>query len=351
MRSKLVGSQFTQAEAEGINEGDICIISHETSNEYDENALAVHFNGEKLGFIGKGTDLYELDRSNFPLEGKVIDFLRSVDGDNFTKHEEGVIVSLTLETKDFVELISKNDVNSFNEKGVVINFNEKTHTYTHDNNILTGATTFIKKYVKPFDDFMVGRCAKSWELDRKTIEDAWELGRDLASSFGTGIHKALEFEDLYRKYHKKSGDRCFTIKHPVISKIVSDFFTFYDNLGFSGEVTPEALISDVENGICALADRVLVTSWEKKTCRLQDYKVNHNFNTSGKVSFVNMPNGLRLPSTKLSKLALQLKVQSTMLEKSGWTVEACDGFVYEDEWKHYRVDLLEGFDIIRGTYK
>jgi len=352
MKTKIVGTQFAKARAEGINEGSEILIVHDTDNQYDDKALAVLFNEERIGYVGKGTDVYDLPRESFPKSGKVLDFyIRAEDDDTYNKHEVGTLVSCNIEIPVKVEsqqpvLRDKDNVKSFNEEGVIINFNEATHTYTYKGQVLKGATTYIKRYIKPFDDAMVGRCATSWNLDSQLIRNAWELGKDLAASFGTGVHKALEFEDLYRHYYKKNGTRCFTIKHPVIRRIVEEFFELEQRLGFEGQVIPEALVSDVENGVCGLADRILVTDWDKKTCRIQDYKVNHSFDVKGKVTFENLPKGIVLDTTKLSKLSLQLKFHATMLEKQGWTVEGFDGFVYNDKWEYYEPNMLDGFDIM-----
>lgn len=241
---------------------------------------------------------------------------------------------------------------SFNED-VNILFNEKRHTYHYNDIKLTGATTYIKKYLADFNSDMISAvCEKNWCVPKEEVKKAWQLAGDLSSSFGTGIHKALEYEDLYRNYKKpKDGSRCFVIKHPFINSIVQDFFNFYDELGFTGDIVPEALVSDIDNNICGLADRILVTSWENKTCRLQDYKVNHSFNVGGTEKFNHLiPYQLGFKGTKLNKLSLQLKFHKQMLEKSGWTVEGFDGFVFEDKWIHYEADMLDGFDIITGNF-
>lgn len=351
---KIVGTQFSEAYAEGIESGDTLVISHEPENRYDNNALKVTFDDEHLGYIGKGTDLYEMDRSNFPMEAKVVDFLRKVEGDNYIKHKIDTIVSLTLEVEDVVELFTENNIASFNEEDVIINFNEETHTYNYNGTILKGATTFIKKYIQKFDsDSIASKCVTYWGVPLKTIKSAWEIERVLAENFGTAIHKAIEHEELYRKYHKpKDGSRCFNIKHPVLKRIVTEFYQLNEKLGFQDlEVIPEALVSDVDNGLCGLADRILITSWEDKTCILQDYKVNHSFNVYGQEKFINLPTGLNLPPTKLSKLTLQLNFHKRMLELCGWTVEKMGGFVYEKEWLYYDVDSLDQFNILTGEYK
>lgn len=363
MKTNIVGTQFAKAEAKGIEEGSEIVISHDSANEFDDQALAVHLNDERIGYIGKTSEIYELDREKFPMNGRIIDFyIKSESDDKFKQHEVGHLVSCSIEIGEKkeknpineAELDPKNNVPSFNEEDVYVNFDEVPHVYTNIDTkyFLKGATTYIKKYIKEFDSEMVSKnCETYWGIPVKTIRNAWDLGRDLSANFGTGIHKALEFEDLYGNHTKpKNRERCFNIKHPVIKKIVKEFYEMYDELGFEGKVIPEALITDVENNHCALADRVLVTSWENKTCRLQDYKANHSFTTLKEVKWSDsMP--LELPTTKLSKLALQLKFQAQMLEKNGWTVEGCDGFVYADGWEYHKVDMLEGFDIIKGTYQ
>lgn len=351
MRSRIVGTEFAKAQAKGIQENSEIVIYHDTENQFDDKALAVSFNSERIGYISKSDNIYDIERINFPIKGKVVDFyIKDEFDEKFKRHDVGQLVSCTIEIEDRVKLFQENNVKSFNEEGVIINFNEETHTYTNPTtkNKLTGATTFIKRYYKEFSSDAIHTCVKYWGLEKEIIQGAWDLGRDLAGNFGTGIHKALEFEDLYGVYRKpKDGSRCFNIKHPMLKKIVQEFYELNDSLGFEGDVIPEALITDVENDFCALADRVLVTSWKEKRCRLQDYKVNINFTTPGECNWSElMP--LNLPTTKLSKLALQLKFQSQMLEKNGWTVEGCDGFIYTGKWEHHEVDMLKGFDIVRG---
>src|SRR5690606_16220581 len=148
---------------------------------------------------------------------------------------------------------------------------------------------------------------------------------------------------------KKDGTRCFTIKHPMIKKIVEDFFKFYDKIGFEGKVIPEALVSDVENNQAGLIDRLLIKDWENKICRIQDYKVNIDVEKKGSIVLKNLPEPfINMPTTKLTKMSLQLKVYAEQLEKSGWTVEGFDIFVLTDEWNYYEIDMLKGFNIIEG---
>jgi hypothetical protein len=348
MKTKIVATEYSMASAEGMEEGSNITISHDKVNKFDDNALAVFYNNERLGYIGRGTDLYDASRDTFPMKGRVVDFYMSEEDDKFTRHLTGTLVSCNIEVDDVVALDSENDIASFNEEGVVINFDETPHTYTYEGRVLKGATTFIKKYIEDFkSDQIASRCEQHWGLPKKYIQDAWSLAGDLSSSFGTGVHKAMEFEDLYRFHTKKNGERCFTIKHPVIKRIVEEFFVMYNNIGFEGEVYPEALISSVRHDQCALADRILVIDREEKICRIQDYKVNHSVEKKGSIELKNLPKGFeKLPTTKLTKMSLQLKVIEQMLSLSGWTVLGFDIFVYCDGWEYYEIDPLEGFTML-----
>jgi hypothetical protein len=350
MKTKLVGLSFKKFVPDtDFQEGVSLTITHEPSNKFDTQALLVDYKGTELGYIGKGCDIYDIARDNFPMEAKVVDFyIRNDINDSFTQFQIGELVSVNLEVADVVALDSENDIASFNEEGVIINFDETPHTYTYEGRILKGATTFIKKYIEDFQsDVIAGRCANHWNLPKKYIQDAWSLAGDLSASFGTGIHKAMEFEDLYRFHTKKDGERCFTIKHPVIKRIVEEFFVMYNNIGFEGEVFPEALISSVRHDQCALADRILVIDREEKICRIQDYKVNHSVEKKGSIELKNLPKGFeKLPTTKLTKMSLQLKVIEQMLSLSGWTVLGFDIFVYCDGWEYYEIDPLEGFTML-----
>lgn len=362
-KTNIVGTEFAETKAEGIQEGSDIQIVHDPSNKHDDKALAVYlmYNGgitepERLGYIGRGTDIYDLPRDQFPKSAVVVDFyIKSNDDEKFKRHQVGNLVSCNIEIPD-VKIANQSEdeelILSFNEEGIEIAFNENEHYYKYNGTFLKGATTYIKKYIKEFEVEMVSKnCETHWKIPQKEIRSAWNLAGDLAAAFGTGIHKALEYEDRYRSYLKpKDGTRCFRIKNPAISKIVNEFYDLNESLGFKGQIFPEALISDVKNGNCALADRIIVRDVQNKVCRLQDYKVNYDFDVVGQVKFKNLPKGVKLSGTKLSKLALQLKQQRTMLEKSGWTVEGVDAFVYDGRWNYYEVNTLEGFNIETGAF-
>ena len=353
MKTKIVGSEFAKAQVKGIQEGSQIKIYHDTSNEFDDKALAVEFNAERIGYIGKSDDIYNIERINFPIIGKVVDFYIKDEFDTkFKRHFENHLVSATIEIADRVELVKEDNVKSFNEENVIINFNEETHTYTYQGRILKGATTTIKKFIEKFDkDSILPQCEKYWEIDRKIIKSAWELNRDISAGFGTSIHKMLEFNVLYKDYRKpKDNSRCFKVKHPLLNKILDEFEALYDTLDIKGDIIAGALVSYVENDICGLADMLIVTDWDNKICELVDFKVNVEFDKKNSVKFKNIPASLGFVGSKLDKLSLQLRVHQQMLQKNGWKVVGLHAMVFEDKWKHYNVKDISKFDIITGEY-
>jgi hypothetical protein len=230
---------------------------------------------------------------------------------------------------------------SFNEEDIEVEFDEVQHKYFHKGKNLTSATTYIKKFYKPFNAELIAKnCEKSWKVPAKEIQAMWKSNGQIASSFGTVVHNALEHYDTHKaiaetiEKNAKKKDVALP-KHPFLQEVIKSFYALDSH--FTGQVVPEALITDVKGGYCGHADRVLITG--DKTCRIQDYKVNIDANKEDKNEKPLKPYET-LPPTKLTKYRLQMSFYANMLQKSGWTVEGLDAFVYEDEWKHYQLEPL-----------
>lgn len=234
---------------------------------------------------------------------------------------------------------------SFNEEGVEVQFEPIAHTYQYKDKPLTGATDYIKRFFKPFDaETMAEVSANSWGVDAKQVKELWESNGKLTALFGTVVHNALEFYNIHNSMgqvisdKKKLEDNYAMPKHPILRAIIQGFEkvdTFKPENIYS-----EVLITDVEGGTCGHADRVVVIDKKKKICRIGDFKVNINSEEIDKNSKVLAPFN-DLPANKLSKYQLQMSVYANMLQKSGWTVEGLDVYVYEDEWKHFELPVLQ----------
>lgn len=340
MIQPVVGISFRPTRNEKIIPNSAVNLIHDRTNQYSSRAIAVQFGGETLGYIAeKGNTKHEEIFNVLPLEGKVVTIARLLPGEEFAKFKEGEITHLEVE----FEMSSDGDgkVKSFNE-GIAIKFLKQEHKYVHAGKELISGTRYIKRWIPEFDEKKIsGICAEKYGCSQDEVLDFWGGSGDIAASFGTAIHNALEHYEKFKwlgEIVQNQKDLPFNKAlptHPALRKIVEDFYL--QDLQ-AGEVVPEALLTNVEKGLCGYADRILITG--EKKCRVQDYKVNINADTvDNNIKFLGQM--ATLPKTKLSKYQLQMSFYARLLELSGWTVEGLDAFVYEDKWKHYKLEILK----------
>lgn len=245
--------------------------------------------------------------------------------------------------KKETNIVSENKT-SFNEPGVIVNFEPVAHTYTHNGNKLDSVTFYIKKFIKKFDTYSVAmNCEKSWGILAQDIVDIWDSNTEVTSLFGSAIHKSIEHYEINRAIGDKiseirgSNENYCLPKHPILRKILLDFISINKVVGM---VKTEVLITDIELGICGQADRVVIIDEDKKICRIGDYKINVDSEIVKSDNKL-LPPFDELPANKISKYQLQMSVYANMLQKSGWTVDGLDVYVLEDEWKHYELEVLK----------
>ena len=337
MKTKVVGISFNPTDNPEITEGVKMKLVHDKENKYSSKAIAVMFGKQLVGHIGeKDNPKHEKIFEILPIKAKVSRLARLQEGEEFAKFTTGQITTLEV---DF-ELADDLEVKSFNEDAL-IKFIEKTHRYTYKGEQLLSATSYIKRWIKDFEKEKISALyAKSLGVKQEEVLGLWEGGQ-ISADFGTVIHKALEHYEKYKGLggiirDKKGGDNKALPSHPVLKEIVWDFlarFTHKDD-----EVVAEALVTNVELGLCGYIDRILITG--DKKCRVQDYKINIG---SADESKNNVYLGMmsELPKNKLSKYQMQLSFYARLLELSGWRVEGLDAYVYENEWKHYPMDVLK----------
>lgn len=232
---------------------------------------------------------------------------------------------------------------SFNED-VYVAFNEYNHSYFYNEKKLENATTFISKFYKKFDAENISQAsAKAWGVDQGELKDLWKSNAVLSGEFGTAIHKALEHYDKFQALGKKIQDKkslpqnYALPKHPVLLSVIEGFLEINKT---EGEVIPEAMITDVKNGYCGTADRVVVVDKKNKVCDVEDYKININPEEED-TNLKPLQPFNELTPNKLTKYRLQMSFYANMLQKSGWTVRKLRVYVFEDSWKTYEFDVLK----------
>lgn len=235
--------------------------------------------------------------------------------------------------------------NSFNEEGVVIDYDDDAHTYHFEGERLVSGSAIAAKYYKKFDSENVSKAsANKWGVDQQDVKGLWSANGKLAADFGSVIHLALEHYDLYKNLGAKISenrgeeDNYALPKHPILRSIIEEFEKINTTVG--EEVVPEALVTNVKKGYCGHADRVLIINKKKKICRVQDYKVNIGSEDESSSMKAKKPFD-ELPKNKITKYQIQMSAYANMLQDSGWTVEGLDVFVLEDSWKHHELDVLK----------
>jgi len=341
MIQRVVGISFNPTNDPSIKVGTEIDIVHDNKNKYSSRAIAVCYNGKTLGHVGeKGNDKHEDVFEVLPLKARVCTISTLGKGEEFSTFKEGEITHLEVE----FEMSSDSDgkVKSFNE-GVMLKFMEKEHRYVYEGKDLVSATRYIKRWFKPFDkDVISGICANKYGCSKDDVLGLWDNGGSVSAAYGTAIHNALEHYEKYKwlgKIIQEQKDLPFNKAlptHPALRDIVLEFtrnFTHKDD-----EVVAEALVTNVELGLCGYVDRLLITG--EKRCRVQDYKVNIGADAiNSNMKFLGQ--FADLPKTKLSKYRLQMSFYARLLELSGWVVEGLDAYVYEDKWKRYQMDVLK----------
>jgi len=311
------------------------------------NAVVILFNGKKVGSLAESSSPESPQQSILRMlkdgqspKGKVIELMIPKATDTFKKTYK---LSVEVSEQEVVEKSTIESKISFNE-GVVVEFDPVPHTYTVEGKKLTSATGYIKKFYKDFDvERLSSASANSWGVEQSEVKELWDSNKKLAQQLGTLVHNSIEhyikFKDLGAKISEKKGlDYNYALpKHPVIRSIIEGFIKIDKS---KGKVYPEALLTSVEDGLCGHADLIDVIDADKKICRVGDFKVNVNSEEIDSRNKALAPFDY-LPANKLSKYQLQMSFYANLLQKSGWTVEGLDVYVYENSWLHYNLQVLK----------
>ncbi len=249
-----------------------------------------------------------------------------------------------------------------------------------------GGSTFKKNFTKPFAKEHIAKiCANSWGVSASQIIELWDEKGNDASAFGTAIHNLLEkhfnnqsydfneildtvatcranynrFKDMGAKITKsKKGatqnyarpshpilaDLVFSSKRheqeTILKKMVADFILMMEKKNFLGDSVQEPLVSYSPFLMGGFVDRLLIVDWDRKICRVQDYKINVDINVADSKHKL-LKQFKDKDKTKLAGHTIQLNYYAYCLHMAGWTVEGLDLLVLDKDWKHYEVQLYD----------
>lgn len=229
--------------------------------------------------------------------------------------------------------------------GVTLNYDKANHIYTNDKGEkYLGGSTFAKKYQHEFKkNEILDMMQKKYDIPKEEIAAMWAAKSEASSSFGTGIHAALELYGKFMTIGKATGKNDANKAlhdQPTLKGIVEAFFK-----GREKEVALyEPMVADDKRMICGQIDRLLIVDQDKKICRIQDYKTNADVNKKGFNKTLLKPFE-DLKDIPLSGYWLQLSFYAEVLKPYGWTVEGLDVFHWNGEkWETYSrepINLVE----------
>ncbi|MCG7607171.1 PD-(D/E)XK nuclease family protein [Mycobacterium sp. CnD-18-1] len=223
--------------------------------------------------------------------------------------------------------------------GCELFFDPVAHTYRDaQGNYYKGGSSFAKKFVEPFAAEIVSkRMADKANVAQQDILDMWSLGGEASSSFGTGVHAALEQRGRYGALSLalKGNYESATTKNPTLRPIVEKFFTG-DRAGVKAEY--ETLVADPARLHAGLIDRLELF---EDGVRVTDFKTYKEPPEKSRETILAPFTGL-VPPNKLGVAQLQLSFYSRILQVHGVNVLGLTVYHWTgDDWVEYPLDVID----------
>lgn len=190
-----------------------------------------------------------------------------------------------------------------------IQFDEESHTYYCNNNVLTSTTTILSQYKEPFDTKNIAeKYALKHNLEVDEVIKEWDDKRISSAQKGTLLHRYLEL---------KFASKMFTTDDELFSdglKRIADLF-YNDVEGKLIPIRAELVIGDEDFGIGGMIDKLFYNA-SVNEIQIWDYKTNKEISTYNKYK-KRMINGLEhLHECEFNTYSLQLGVYKKIIEKN-----------------------------------
>jgi len=220
-------------------------------------------------------------------------------------------------------------------------FDEKAHTYTDpkDGFKYLSVTRWVEQFKKPFDEIamakkIVARTGVTIEL----ILEEWKKKRDDSKSFGTAVHKELE-------YFHKTGKGKNKIFEPVIERF-KDLKLIFDNK----TCFFEKLVFNKKLGIAGMSD-VIKHNKDKKTFNVYDFKTNKKLRLNSQFNDFLLEPLNKYPSSEYFVYALQVSMYAYLYKHmSGLEPLRLKIFWYNRKEPENYSNLEGQWDIINVPY-
>lgn len=223
--------------------------------------------------------------------------------------------------------------------GDVAYFDPVAHNYIdeHGDKFVSGSV-YAHKFGYEFDkEANAIRRAELLGVEKEYMLEYWESKTEIAQTFGTALHKAMEHYGKYRKF-SLIDERPLGI-HKSLIPIVESFYRKRHH----EEALYEAAVIDELNLRSGLVDRIVITG--PKRCIIEDFKTNGDIHKNFGEPYLKAPLDF-LPNSPLGEYHLQLNWYRDIVEQTDWVVEAMRVHWWTgEEWETIEIQRIDLPDV------
>lgn len=188
-------------------------------------------------------------------------------------------------------------------------FDEPSHTYRYDGELMYGTTTFLERFVKPFDsDYWSKKKAEQEGITQEEMLAQWDAKRDRSCVLGHKVHAYIE--DFHEKKTTDLTD------DPEANERIEKFHNIYESkLQIFEPIASEIKVFSKVWNIAGTIDQLYLY---QGMVLIGDWKTNKKIKTDSDYCF----NKLLYPFEKfkeneLNKYSLQISIYRLLLEEAG----------------------------------
>lgn len=196
-------------------------------------------------------------------------------------------------------------------------FNEAEHVYTLDGKIVYGVTSFLNRFVKPFDsDYWSKKKADDEGITQEEMLKRWDDKRDRSCELGHSVHDWIE------KFYEYNQTKL--TKDAEANERIVKFQTIYESrLKNLESIGSEIRVFSRKYGIAGTIDKLYL--WEGNVI-VGDWKTNKKIKTDKDFCFGKLLYPFeRYKENELNKYSLQISLYQLLLEEAG--IDSDYGFI------------------------
>jgi len=210
-------------------------------------------------------------------------------------------------------------------------FDEAAHVYTLDGKIVYGVTSFLNRFVKPFDsDYWSKKKADDEGITQEEMLKRWDDKRDRSCELGHNVHDWIE--------HFYENNVTKPTKDAEANERIEKFKLIYESkLKNLESIGSEIRIFSRKYNIAGTIDKLYL--WEGQVI-VGDWKTNKQIKTDKDFCFGKLLYPFeKYKENELNKYSLQISLYQLLLEEAG--IESDYGFIChipgEGEAKIYKL--------------